>query len=131
MRKENYMIGLLNKELLDVRVPFGCISQRRMLTKTLEWNINQCVLEYMFDKKFNIKETFRNDVNGLRHRFRWFAERVAFSERPFDAKMGDLSTPISVTPHWLYSSSSLWHRPIRIKLIQLRHPWPCATLCLC
>lgn len=73
MRKENYMIGLLNKELLDVRVPFGCISQRRMLTKTLEWNINQCVLEYMFDKKFNIKETFRNDVNGLRHRFRWFA----------------------------------------------------------
>jgi len=69
MRKENYLIGMLNKGVLALYLPFPGMRRRCMLTKTLEWNLHWCVLEHMFDQNFMIRAEFR-DVEALRRRFR-------------------------------------------------------------
>ncbi len=42
MRKENYLIGLLNRGVLALHVPVPGLRKRLMLTKTLEWNLQWC-----------------------------------------------------------------------------------------
>ena len=72
MRKENYLISLINKNILDLRVPWWItpfISQKLFLTKSLEWSLSFCILEYMFNEQFNISTLFLKDVNGLQGRF--------------------------------------------------------------
>lgn len=63
MRKENYLIGMLNKGVLAFpisqwvpgagpTVKFGPngTRYRLILTKTLEWTLNWCILQSMFDR---------------------------------------------------------------------------------
>ena len=63
MRKENYVIGMINKGVLAFpiskwipgagpRVKSGPYRRHRrlMLTKTLEWTLNWCILQSMFDR---------------------------------------------------------------------------------
>lgn len=63
MRKENYLIGMLNKGVLAFPlskwVPGSCttgnvgpdgIQHRLILPKTLEWTLNWCILQSMFDR---------------------------------------------------------------------------------
>lgn len=63
MRKDNYMIGLLNKGVLALEIPSwlpgaGPVvregddgrEKRLLLTKTLEWSLNWCILQNMFDR---------------------------------------------------------------------------------
>lgn len=63
MRKENYLIGMLNKGVLAfpismwvpgagpvVKVGRGLVQHRLILTKTLEWTLNWCILQSMFDR---------------------------------------------------------------------------------
>ncbi|KAI3678818.1 hypothetical protein L6452_38121 [Arctium lappa] len=81
MRKENYLIGMLNKGVLAFPIspwipgagptvkkgPNGtryCL----MLTKTLEWTLNWCILHSMFDRNFCIKKDFVSDHNTLKKR---------------------------------------------------------------
>ena len=40
MRKENYLVGLLNRGVLALHVPVPGLRKRLMLTKTLEWNLH-------------------------------------------------------------------------------------------
>jgi len=42
MRKENFLTAMLNKEVLDLRLPMPILGQRVMLTKILEWNLYWC-----------------------------------------------------------------------------------------
>lgn len=57
MRKENYLIGMLNAGVLALHVPACCGMRRRfMLTKTLEWNLYWCILDSMFDEHFHIRQ---------------------------------------------------------------------------
>ncbi len=53
---------------LNVSVPG--LGKRFMLTKTLEWNLNWCLLDTMLDHNFQIKEEFTHDVKRLQWRFR-------------------------------------------------------------
>ena len=63
MRKENYLIGMLNKDVLATRLPHwlpgtaaacggeaGGAGERLMLTKTLEWTLQWCIMQHMFDE---------------------------------------------------------------------------------
>lgn len=63
MRKENYLIGMLNKGVLafpisqwvpgtgpTVKVQLDGKRERLILTKTLEWTLNWCILQSMFDR---------------------------------------------------------------------------------
>lgn len=48
MRRENYLVALFNKEVFNVDLPLR-IKPSLTLTKTLEWNLSFCVLNYFFD----------------------------------------------------------------------------------
>lgn len=67
MRKENYLIGMVNKGVLAFpisqwipgvgpTVKFGSYGaqHRLILTKTLEWTLNWCILQSMFDRYVEI-----------------------------------------------------------------------------
>ncbi|KAL8101166.1 autophagy-related protein 9-like [Apium graveolens] len=81
MRKDNYLIGMLNKGVLSFPVskwvpgagpivksgPSG--TQRRIvLTKILEWTLNWCILQTMFDRNFRIRRDFISDPETLKKR---------------------------------------------------------------
>lgn len=68
MRKENYLIGMLNKGVLALPIPrwlpgAGPAVNSRVngrkhhlyLTKTLEWTLNWCILQSMFDRYSHFK----------------------------------------------------------------------------
>lgn len=47
MRKENYMIALMNKKLLKLRLP-PPFPKRRFLTKAVEWGLRLALFDYVF-----------------------------------------------------------------------------------
>ncbi|KAJ3213234.1 autophagy protein atg9 [Dinochytrium kinnereticum] len=49
MRRENYMIAIFNKDILDLSLPY--LGKRQILTKIMEWNLSFCILSYVFDEK--------------------------------------------------------------------------------
>ncbi|GEQ72262.1 hypothetical protein JCM33374_g5949 [Metschnikowia sp. JCM 33374] len=70
MRKENYMIALINKDVLDISLPCPSLlrpifSSKSVLTRTLEWNIKLCINNFIFNENGQInqnilKESSRN-----------------------------------------------------------------------
>ncbi|KAF7804650.1 autophagy-related protein 9-like [Senna tora] len=81
MRKENYLIGMLNKGVLAFPIsqwvpgagpavkssPNGtqyCL----ILTKTLEWTLNWCILQSMFDRNFCVRRDFVSNPKALKKR---------------------------------------------------------------
>jgi autophagy-related protein 9 len=77
MRRDNYMIALFNKNILDLSLPFSRSFQ--VLTKQLEWNLNLCLMGFVFDDHFNVKKRFTRAtekkalVEELTQRFRFMA----------------------------------------------------------
>ncbi|KJE90584.1 hypothetical protein CAOG_01880 [Capsaspora owczarzaki ATCC 30864] len=80
MRKDNYLVALMNKDLLNLRVNIPFLGPRIILPKALEWNIARCILDYVFDKRYGtMKEHFLDAkhaerlAKGLRKRFFFMA----------------------------------------------------------
>ncbi|KAL6702985.1 autophagy protein atg9 [Coniothyrium glycines] len=78
MRRENYLIALFNKEILDVTVPIPFLGNRYIFSETTSWHVNLAVMEFVFsgpNGQFNpdfLKERNRRDlVRKLRTRFFW------------------------------------------------------------
>ncbi|ORY79546.1 APG9-domain-containing protein, partial [Protomyces lactucae-debilis] len=76
MRKENYLVALFNKEILNLSAPLPFLSGRPLLTRTLEWNLSLCILAYVFDENGQVRPAFVKDgahrkqlIDGLRRRF--------------------------------------------------------------
>ena len=68
MRQENFLIALFNKELLDLRVPIqrGWPPEEgkgRTLTRALEWNLQFCLMEYLFDRRGRVRKVFLKSKN--------------------------------------------------------------------
>jgi autophagy-related protein 9 len=85
--QDNYMIGLINKKLLDLRVPWWLspfMSDRLFLTRSLEWSLSFCILEFMFTDQFTVSASFLKDVSLLQVRpvwlppcrYRWFCQSL-------------------------------------------------------
>ena len=72
LRKENYLVGMVNRDVLKLELDFPGIRTHRWFTKVIEWNIDLAVFHGMFDDHFNIVPSFY-DVSALRHRFRCLA----------------------------------------------------------
>ncbi|GAB4841706.1 autophagy protein atg9 [Ancistrocladus abbreviatus] len=81
MRKENYLIGMINKGVLafpiskwfpgagpTVKVGPSGGRQRLILTKTLEWTLNWSILQSMFDRNFCIRRDFITNPSTLKKR---------------------------------------------------------------
>lgn len=84
MRKENYMIALINKDILDLSLPCppflkSVFSSKSVLTRTLEWNIKLCINNFVFNENGQInqsilKESSRNALaQELSSRFKMAA----------------------------------------------------------
>ncbi|CAG8511318.1 11271_t:CDS:10 [Ambispora leptoticha] len=88
MRQENYLIALINKELLNLSIPIPFLGRRQMLTKILEWNLSFCILDYVFDEDGQISNRFLKNVDRedlkqkLRRRF-IFMGYINFIFAPF------------------------------------------------
>ncbi|CAN1292051.1 Autophagy-related protein 9 [Linum perenne] len=81
MRKENYLIGMLNKGILAFPIsPWvpgagptaksgsDGTQHHLILTKTLEWTLNWCILQSMFDRNFCVKMDFIANPKTLKNR---------------------------------------------------------------
>ncbi|KAI9399041.1 hypothetical protein POPTR_002G039900v4 [Populus trichocarpa] len=81
MRKENYLIGMLNKGVLafpisswipgagpTVRNGSNGMQHHLILTKPLEWTLNWCILQSMFDRNFCVRRDFIYNPNALKKR---------------------------------------------------------------
>lgn len=81
MRKQNYLIGMVNKGI--IAFPVACwlpgvgptVSSRfhgrksyLMLPKTLEWALNWCIFHSMFDSKFCVRKDFLTGPSVLTKR---------------------------------------------------------------
>ena len=75
MRRENYMIALINKDILDLTLPLPFLRNRQFFSKTLEWNLSLCILDFVFDEQGQVRPLFLKDVrrralsDKLRERF--------------------------------------------------------------
>lgn len=75
MRRQNYMIAMINKDVLDLTIPVPFFRNRRLFTRTLEWSIDLCIMDFIFNSKGQVrslflKDTHRKDLSiALRNRF--------------------------------------------------------------
>jgi autophagy-related protein 9 len=77
MRKENFLISLFNKEILDVTVPVPFLGNRYIFSETTEWHVNLAIMDFVFSAqngRFNtdfMKERNRRDlVKKLQNRLK-------------------------------------------------------------
>ncbi|KAI9279166.1 autophagy protein Apg9-domain-containing protein [Sporodiniella umbellata] len=75
MRKENYLIALLNKDKLNLMIPLPYLKDRKLFTKDIEWNLSFCLFDFVFDKRGQVRKRFLKEKNkpilvaGLKRRF--------------------------------------------------------------
>lgn len=75
MRRENYMIAMINKDILDLTLPIPFLRNRKLFTRTLEWNIELCIMDFVFNRKGQVRPLFLKDTHrkglsdALRQRF--------------------------------------------------------------
>ncbi|KAF3912944.1 hypothetical protein ABW21_db0200494 [Orbilia brochopaga] len=58
MRKENYLIALFNKDILDLSIPMPFLRNHQLLTKTVEWNLGLSILDFVFHDGDNFNPVF-------------------------------------------------------------------------
>ena len=61
MRRENYMIALINKNILDLSVLI--LNEKSVLTRTLEWNLKLCIENFVFNKQGQINGSILKEYN--------------------------------------------------------------------
>ena len=75
MRRENYLIALFNKDLLDLTLPVPFLGNRQFFSKIMQWNLNQCILDLVFNENGQIRQLILKDSHrrglsdALRNRF--------------------------------------------------------------
>ena len=75
MRRDNYLIALINKDILDLTLPWPFLKGRQLFSRTMEWNLSFCILDYVFDNQGQVRPHFLKDTHrrvlsdALRRRF--------------------------------------------------------------
>ncbi|EGG14471.1 RasGTPase-activating protein [Cavenderia fasciculata] len=76
MRKDNYIIGIVNREILDLSIPFPGLHKYKFITKTLEWSLMYALFSYVFDRNGEIRQEVLDTnqrqrlARGLSRRFK-------------------------------------------------------------
>lgn len=66
MRKENYLIAMINKDVLDLSLPLPFLRGRQLFSKTMEWYLHYCILDMAFNQLGQVHQDFlRADRRGL------------------------------------------------------------------
>jgi autophagy-related protein 9 len=75
MRRENYLIALVNKEVLDLTLPLPLLQGRQLFSRALLWNLDWCIMDLVFNEQGQVRQLVLKDShrkqlsNGLRDRF--------------------------------------------------------------
>lgn len=75
LRKDNYLIALYNKEILDLTLPIPFLRDRQVFSRALQWNIDWCILNLVFNESGQIRQLVLKDSkrrelsDALRSRF--------------------------------------------------------------
>jgi hypothetical protein len=62
MKKENYLIAMFNKNVLNLSPP-RFLQSNMFINKLLEWDLSFCIIDYIFDSEGNLKEAFTKPEN--------------------------------------------------------------------
>lgn len=90
MRRENFLIALINKDILDLSIPLPFLNGRQLLSRLLEWTLNFSIMDFVFDERGQVNQEFlKADRRGqlsqkLRSRF-LFAGIMTLMIAPFMA----------------------------------------------
>ena len=88
MRRDNYLIALINKDVLDFTLPLPFFRNRQLFSRTLEWNLQYCILDFVFNEQGQVRNLFLKDTHrrglseGFRSRF-LFAGFISLVCAPF------------------------------------------------
>ncbi|KAK4556116.1 autophagy protein atg9 [Recurvomyces mirabilis] len=55
MRQANYYVAMYNKEIFDFHLPVPFLGQRHFYSKSLEWGIDFCLTNFIFDEQGSIR----------------------------------------------------------------------------
>lgn len=75
MRRDNYLIALINKDVLDFTLPLPYFRNRQLFSKIMEWNLSFCILDFVFSERGQVRPLFLKDTHrralsdGIRSRF--------------------------------------------------------------
>lgn len=58
MRKENFLIALINKDVLDLSIPLPFFNGRQFLSRLLEWTLNFSIMDFVFDERGQVNQEF-------------------------------------------------------------------------
>ncbi|KAF2487308.1 autophagy protein Apg9-domain-containing protein [Neohortaea acidophila] len=65
MRKDNYYVAMYNKDIFDFTLPLPFVGSRQFYSKSLEWCIDFCLTNFIFDEQGSIRP-FCLDVKNRR-----------------------------------------------------------------
>lgn len=63
MRKENYLVALFNKEILDFTVPIPFLRDTQLYSQILEWSLSFGILDLIFDERGQVQPKVLKDSN--------------------------------------------------------------------
>ncbi|KAF9870390.1 autophagy protein Apg9 [Colletotrichum karsti] len=65
MRRENYLIAMMNKDILDLTLPIPFMGKHQFFSRSLEWNLKFGILSFVFDENNQVKQDFlKSDHRG-------------------------------------------------------------------
>jgi autophagy-related protein 9 len=76
MRRENYLIAIFNKDVMDLTIEIPFLGSRQFFSRTTEWHVGLSVIDFAFgpdnqiDPKFLRESNRRELVAKLNSRFR-------------------------------------------------------------
>jgi autophagy-related protein 9 len=76
MRRENYWIAMINKDVLDCSLNLPYFGQTTFYSRVLEWGISICLMDFVFDDAGQVRQQFRSVrrrgelIKILQNRFR-------------------------------------------------------------
>ncbi|KAF4589364.1 Autophagy-related protein 9 [Ophiocordyceps camponoti-floridani] len=65
MRRDNYLIAMINKDILDLSLPLPFLRGRQLYSKTMEWYLHYSILDMAFNDFGQVRQDFlRADRRG-------------------------------------------------------------------
>ncbi|KAL3293244.1 autophagy protein Apg9 [Colletotrichum asianum] len=58
MRRENYLIAMMNKDVLDLTLPIPFMGKHQFFSRSLEWNLHFSILGFIFDESNQVNQEF-------------------------------------------------------------------------
>jgi autophagy-related protein 9 len=85
MRRENYLIAMFNKEILDLTLPLPFLGGRQLFSRHLLLMLEVTIMDYFFFQSNQVSQLFLKDSKrrelseGLKRRFKFWALLNAFA----------------------------------------------------